>query len=336
MQLIAPQVEIVRWTEGGYDAIEEVGRLCTGTKMAATIEDQEAFLKKLIKMNHQTPFEQMTITVKFTADIGVGREALRHRMTSPMQESTRYCRYGDGIKVVQPFFFDPSDDAEKFDLEHAPPGMEFDDNRNWTRLAIWQYAMNATEWAYLQLLNTGASPQQARSVLPLSTSAPWTMKATVREWWLIMSQRALGETGKPHPQMLEVMAPLLNAFKAKWPTLFTHVWPCDHECPAPGNGTVIERVEVKSEGFHQYQPEKGLPLKQHMEFDVTDLIKDNPAPTGDSKLNALWALKQLAPEIDTKYLQSFSTEQTVTSTKTVLHCQFSNWRGREDSIDKGA
>ena len=58
------------------------------------------------------------------------------------------------------------------------------------------------------ILNNGGTPQQARDVLPTSVKADIIMTTNIREWVHILELRALGTTGKPHPQMEEVMIPL--------------------------------------------------------------------------------------------------------------------------------
>ena len=47
-------------------------------------------------MCEPTEFHEKRITVKFVCSIGIGREIIRHRSMSFMQESTRYCNYSKG------------------------------------------------------------------------------------------------------------------------------------------------------------------------------------------------------------------------------------------------
>lgn len=44
--------------------------------------------------------------------------------------------------------------------------------------------------------------------------------ANLREWRNIFKLRAVGVTGKPHPQMVEVMVPLLEEVKKQIPVVF--------------------------------------------------------------------------------------------------------------------
>lgn len=80
--------------------------------------------------------------------------------------------------------------------------------------------MDNVEKAYFGMIASGSSPQQARSVLPNSTKSDITLTGNYREWRHFFKLRALGTTGKPHPQMLEVTIPLLKEIKTLIPIVF--------------------------------------------------------------------------------------------------------------------
>lgn len=61
---------------------------------------------------------------------------------------------------------------------------------------------------------------EARAVLPNSLKTEIVVTANLREWKNIFKLRAVGVTGKPHPQMLEVMVPLLEEVKKQIPVVF--------------------------------------------------------------------------------------------------------------------
>jgi len=111
-------------------AIEEAARTCYLSEPRDSVElrdEYEAFLnpfnpttfdefvrnkfvRGLIKIGHQTPFEFADIEIEFICNRGVSHEAVRHRLCSPMQESTRYCNYREdgkhnGINVIDPFYY---------------------------------------------------------------------------------------------------------------------------------------------------------------------------------------------------------------------------------------
>jgi thymidylate synthase ThyX len=49
------------------------------------------------------------------------------------------------------------------------------------------------------------------------------MKANIREWRHIFWLRAIGASGKPHPQMEELMIPLLEELKELVPVVFEDI-----------------------------------------------------------------------------------------------------------------
>lgn len=129
-----------------------------------------------------------THTALFICDRGVSHELVRHRPCSFAQESTRYCNYskdkfGNELTVIEPCFFEEG--SELYDL--------------------WYKSCLMSEYAYFNLLGAGATPQQARDVLPTSVKTEIVMTAYEDEWQHIINLRYHGTTGAPHPQMLEVM-----------------------------------------------------------------------------------------------------------------------------------
>ena len=143
-----------------------------------------------------------THTVLFVCDRGVSHELVRHRPCSFAQESTRYCNYsqnkfGEEITVILPFFFDT--------------GMGT--NSNSLVYEAWKYSCEVAERKYFELLNYGATPQEARSVLPNSLKTEIIMTANEKEWQHIVDLRAKDVTGPAHPQMKEIMYPWYEELK---------------------------------------------------------------------------------------------------------------------------
>ena len=77
-----------------------------------------------------------------------------------------------------------------------------------------------SEENYKQLLNNGWTPQQARSVLPNSLKTEIVVTANLREWRTILKQRT---SLVAHPQMRELMCPLLNELKTIIPIVFNDI-----------------------------------------------------------------------------------------------------------------
>lgn len=152
----------------------------------------------------------LDLTVKFTVDRGISHEIVRHRKASFAQESTRYCNYGSKggeITVIEPCYL--MVDGVKVSVE------------NWSeRYGAWVSACEEAEKNYLKMLADGATPQEARAVLPTSLKTEVVMTANVMEWRHFFNLRALGTTGKPHPQIVEVAMPLLHEMQEKFPLQF--------------------------------------------------------------------------------------------------------------------
>ena len=176
--------------------------------------DEETFCRNLYEDmasycdEEQTDREIMkhiTHTVRFVCDRGVSHELVRHRPCSFAQESTRYCNYsqdkfGEEITVIKPLFFEQWDK----DLDNKCETMSY---------GLWARSCEQAEKAYFNLLKEGATPQAARSVLPNSLKTEIIMTANETEWQHIVNLRAKGTTGKPHPQMVEIMQPWYEELK---------------------------------------------------------------------------------------------------------------------------
>ena len=205
MRLIKPYAEICKDFDGEemLKKIERVARTCY--KSEGKIKDGSArkMVAGLIKSGHDAMLEHASVTVKFVVDRGISHELVRHRMASFAQEYTRYCNYikddfGSEITFIVPKYLDGESAA--YDA--------------------WKDTMKYCEDAYFKLLDIGLTPQEARAVLPNSTKTEVVMTANLREWRHFFKLRALGTTGKPHPQMLEVTIPLLEDFKRAIPVVF--------------------------------------------------------------------------------------------------------------------
>lgn len=85
---------------------------------------------------------------------------------------------------------------------------------------IWLTAMGEAERYYIWLLENGWSPQQARLVLPNSLKTEIVMTANLREWRHVLTLRT---SKAAHPQMREIMMPLLNTLKAEIPVIFDDI-----------------------------------------------------------------------------------------------------------------
>lgn len=71
------------------------------------------------------------------------------------------------------------------------------------------------------MTRNGTPPELARSVLPHALATELVMTANLREWRHFLALRAVGTTGKPHPQIRQVALPLLRELAAWLPEVFS-------------------------------------------------------------------------------------------------------------------
>lgn len=205
MQAIKAYTQIYNDFDGQkmLEKIEKVARTCYKSEEKIQEGSAAKMVASLIKSGHEVMLEHASITVKFVIDRGISHELVRHRLASFAQESTRYCNYSKDDFGSEITFIIP----EYLDYKSA----------GWN---TWKETMKACEDSYFKLLDIGLTPQEARAVLPNSLKTEVVMTANLREWRHFFKLRALGTTGKPHPQMLEVTIPLLEDFKQMIPVVF--------------------------------------------------------------------------------------------------------------------
>ena len=162
------------------------------------------------------------VTVHFTTQIAVSREANRHRVNSMAEQSTRYCNYSkdkfDGsLTISVPEWIGSSKHYEDYRLDRDM-FMEFADavyDGTATSVENWVFANVVAERAYMNLIKNGRKPQEARVILPLDTNTELVHTAFVSDWLHFFDLRALNKTGKAHPDMVAVAKPLYEEFKKR-------------------------------------------------------------------------------------------------------------------------
>jgi thymidylate synthase (FAD) len=205
MKIVTPSYEILLMPDRDtlLKVIETAGRTCYKSEHRMTGDSAERFIGQAVKLGHHSIIEHAGITVRFICDRGVTHELVRHRLASFSQESTRYVnyhqdRFGREITVVRPPFWPEDSEAYR----------------------AWAAAMERAEKAYMDLIDLGASPEQARTVLPNSLKTELVMTANLREWRHILQLRC---SPAAHPQVRELLTPLLKELARRVPVLFDDI-----------------------------------------------------------------------------------------------------------------
>lgn len=199
MKIVEPSVKIESdiTQQEAMELIERAGRVCYKSEDKITDKSAEKFIRSVLLRGHESVIEHVSITVRVICDRGVTHEIVRHRIASYSQESTRYCnyttdRFSSEIVVIKPLFWDEA--SEEFNL--------------------WKRGMEACERTYFDLINAGATPQEARSVLPNSLKTEIFMTMNFREWRHFFTLRC---STAAHPQMRQVANMVLEQFRERYP-----------------------------------------------------------------------------------------------------------------------
>lgn len=210
--IVKPEVEIISMNdyEDVLKKLEEIGRVCYKSEDRITDGSAETFIGNIIKRGHESVIEHETITARIICDRGITHEIVRHRIASYSQESTRYCNYANDkfnnqisvIDLATGFNYDLNDEGDQAKYE------------------VWKAAMKDSEKHYFKMLELGATPQEARSVLPNSLKTEIVMTMNLRQWRHYFRLRVADGA---HPQIIEVSQMLLDEFKEAMPLFFEDI-----------------------------------------------------------------------------------------------------------------
>ena len=239
MKIVEPKYEILtNISEGGIkelQQIERVARVCYKSEDTITPDGESAM--KLVgfmgKQGHEAMLEHSQLSVLFTCDRGVANELVRHRIASFAQESTRYCNYskekfGGERSVIRPCYI--PDEPKENAIKEATSNVEMQKlETDYQINDAWYRACDEVEESYRTLIANGMRPEQARCVLPLCLKTEIVVTANYREWRNIFKLRT---PVAAHPQMRELMCPLLMELQKKIPVVFDDIytfWPADDQ-----------------------------------------------------------------------------------------------------------
>jgi len=227
MIIVKPSFEIMFQDElkNAAKKIEVIARTCYKSEDKISDDSAEKLVKALLTRGHYPMFDHQTISVRIVCDRGVSHEIVRHRIAAYAQESTRYCNYsknkfGNQITVIKPSFFPNIKCGEYEKFEEFKSDNHIDDQKLRYGQEAWALAMFETEGRYNQMVETGYSPQEARSVLPNSLKTEIVCTLDLTAWRHFMYLRTAKAA---HPQMLEIARPLLDEFKKLVPLIFDDI-----------------------------------------------------------------------------------------------------------------
>jgi thymidylate synthase (FAD) len=159
VRIIRPSFEFLEDYDGKafLKILERVGRISHKSENRITDNSYSKFIQTILNQGHESVIEHKSISVILTCDRAIANEIVRHRQGKYCQSSTRYVNYMDkGIEVIdiRPMLKNANLTAEQYV----------------TIFSEWNLQMQQAEASYRLMIAAGASPEIARSVLPMSTA----------------------------------------------------------------------------------------------------------------------------------------------------------------------
>lgn len=187
------------------------GFVAVTTNLRVLVENN--WLDDLQYLCDPTEFHEMRYSFKLTTSIGVTRELNRHRVNSIAEQSTRYCNYSKGkfggeIAVIIPQWCENLIEGNSYDMTTAKMCGESEGIKPLEQRFLMSNCF--AEEIYMEYIEDGWPPQQAREVLPLCTATEIVHTTFASDWRHFFDLRLFAKTGNPHPNMLQ-LAKLMQA-----------------------------------------------------------------------------------------------------------------------------
>ena len=159
-------------------------------------QGNDKLIRYLIKNQHWSPFEMVSLVMEINTTRDIARQILRHRSFS-FQEFSQ--RYADPTKELS---FELRN-ARLQDYKNRQKSIETDDielQNKWNLMQ--QSVINNAEHAYNWAIQSGIAKEQARAVLPEgNTQSRLYMNGTLRSWIHYCQLRMENGTQKEHAEI---------------------------------------------------------------------------------------------------------------------------------------
>ena len=199
--------------------IRERGRVkgaAITTNLRVLIENEA--MQDLQYLCEPTLYHPRRYTFCVNTDIGVSREANRNRTFSITEESTRYCcynadKFGNEITYARPVWLNKENSFAAKVATGLGIGAQIEEfygmcrtlsehgAERWIADEFYEFALLASEFAYLGMRAKGEPADHCRQVLPLNTKTQVVYTAFESDWQHFLKLRADNVSGKAHPNI---------------------------------------------------------------------------------------------------------------------------------------
>jgi thymidylate synthase (FAD) len=201
----------------GIDNAEDLVAYCarvSNPDNQMNTESSEKLLKYLIRENHWSPFEMVSVCMEIETTRDIARQILRHRSFSFQEFSQRYANPDEALGWTDR-------EARLQDTKNRQNSIETDNKQLQDKWLVEQdkvklAAVKAYNWA----LEMGVAKEQARAVLPegLMQSRLY-MNGTLRSWIHYVDLRSAHGTQKEHIEIAKACGEEIGKifpFAEKW------------------------------------------------------------------------------------------------------------------------
>jgi thymidylate synthase (FAD) len=169
-------------------------------------ETSEKLIKYLIKHQHWSPLEMVSVCIEIETTRDIARQILRHRSFS-FQEFSQ--RYADPTKEIGEAF--TLREARFQDTKNRQNSVEFDLQDEQQKLLAYEWeraqkrVLYAVEKEYKWAITNGIAKEQARALLPEGlTMSRMYMNGTLRSWMHYIELRSANGTQKEHMEIAQI------------------------------------------------------------------------------------------------------------------------------------
>jgi len=159
-------------------------------------DTSEKLIRYLIKNQHWSPLEMVSMCLEIETTRDIARQILRHRSFSFQEFSQRYADPTQELDFV-------TREARLQDTKNRQNSIETEDTELQNRWElIQQRVINEAKFAYEWAIANGIAKEQARAVLPEGlTISRLYMNGTVRSWIHYIQLRSANGTQKEHKEI---------------------------------------------------------------------------------------------------------------------------------------
>jgi len=192
-------VKLISYSQpsGENQSLQDLVAFCARVSNPANqlnTETNERLIRYLIKNNHWSPLEMVSVCLEIEITRDIARQILRHRSFSFQEFSQRYAIADLGFEYKE---------ARLQDTKNRQNSIETDNTQlNDTWATVQDRVSETAEAAYKWAIDNGIAKEQARAVLPEGlTLSRLYMNGTLRSWVHYIQLRSGNGTQKEHKEV---------------------------------------------------------------------------------------------------------------------------------------